>query len=329
MLKRVLASLAVVLLITSVAIAVALRVRPDLAAYDALRMPSAADPAVPDTGLRVTFLGISTLLFDDGETAFMTDGFFTRPGLLGLLRVKPDRALIADVLRRAGVDSLAAVIPLHSHYDHALDAPEVARQTGAILAGSTSTANIGRGDGLPEDRLRVVGHGDVLRFGRFTVTVFVSRHVPSFALYPGEIDAPLAPPARASRYLMGECYALLVEHGGRSLVVSGSAGWVPRQFEGRTADVVYLGVALLGRQDDAYRDAYWREVVQAVDARRIIAIHWDDFLLPLSRGLLPMQRVLDDFDGTMQYLTERSHAEGRELRLPVLWAATDPFGGLR
>jgi len=37
--------------------------------------------AVQETGpgLRVMFLGVSTLLFDDGDTAILTDGFFTRP----------------------------------------------------------------------------------------------------------------------------------------------------------------------------------------------------------------------------------------------------------
>lgn len=31
------------------------------------------------SGLRVTFLGVSTLLFDDGESAILIDRFFARP----------------------------------------------------------------------------------------------------------------------------------------------------------------------------------------------------------------------------------------------------------
>ena len=43
-------------------------------------------------GLRVTFLGVSTLLFDDGESAILTDGFFTRPNrrIVFLGKVAPD-----------------------------------------------------------------------------------------------------------------------------------------------------------------------------------------------------------------------------------------------
>ena len=36
-------------------------------------------PAPARGDVRVTFLGVSTLLFDDGETRIMTDGFFSRP----------------------------------------------------------------------------------------------------------------------------------------------------------------------------------------------------------------------------------------------------------
>ena len=41
---------------------------------------------------------------------------------------------IARGLARNEVTTLAAVIPVHSHYDHAMDAPEVARRTGAERA---------------------------------------------------------------------------------------------------------------------------------------------------------------------------------------------------
>ena len=129
-----------------------------LDAYAKLWMPTAT-PAAGE--IRVTFLGVSTLLIDDGETALMTDGFFSRPdkksALLG--SIVPDVAVIATSLERAGVQRLAAVIVGHSHYDHSMDAPEVAKRTGALVIGSESTANVARGWGLPADRIRVVVDG--------------------------------------------------------------------------------------------------------------------------------------------------------------------------
>ena len=132
-------------------------------------------------GLRVTFLGVSTLLFEDGETAILTDGFFTRPGKLRFLftKIEPDPDLIARQLQRAGVHNLGAVVVEHSHYDHAMDAPEVAKRTGAQLVGSPSTANIAVGYGFPKEKLTVVGDSANLHFGRFQITLLASGHVPS------------------------------------------------------------------------------------------------------------------------------------------------------
>jgi len=57
-----------------------------------------------------------------------------------------------------------------------MDAPEVARRTGARLLGSESTANIGRGWGLPESQIRVVVNRQPIRLGRFLLTPIESRH---------------------------------------------------------------------------------------------------------------------------------------------------------
>ena len=53
--------------------------RPDLSRYARYEM-SAAPPATRRPRVSVSFLGVATLLFSDGETHLMTDGWFTRPG---------------------------------------------------------------------------------------------------------------------------------------------------------------------------------------------------------------------------------------------------------
>lgn len=47
---------------------------------------------------RATFLGASTMLLDDGDTAERTDGFFSRPGLVRTVagRTTPDPGRIRD-----------------------------------------------------------------------------------------------------------------------------------------------------------------------------------------------------------------------------------------
>jgi L-ascorbate metabolism protein UlaG (beta-lactamase superfamily) len=144
--------------------------------------------------LQAKFLGVTTILLDDGETAIMTDGFFSRPGLQeALFKIAPNEARIEDALQRAGVARLAAVMTAHSHHDHAMDAPIVATRTGAVLIGSESTANIARGLNFPEDRLRLIRGGETFTFGRFSVTAIKSPHTPKGLFRRGDHRAAKSP----------------------------------------------------------------------------------------------------------------------------------------
>lgn len=289
-------------------------------------------------GLRVTFLGVSTLLFSDGESAILTDGFFSRPskGSLFLTKLTPNRDLISRCLRRAGVTNLKAVIVLHSHFDHALDAPEVVlQQPGACLVGSESTANIGRGYGLPEERIRVISDGEVLPpFGRFQITLLRSEHSPQSLLtllgiervpLSGEIKKPLEQPAHLSDYREGGSYSLLVEHGGRRILVQASAGFKRGALAGRSAEIVFLGIGTLGRLPQSHREEYWHEVVEAVGPKRIIPIHWDDFSRPLDQPLVPLPCPLDDFDASMAFIRERAGQKKIGVKVLQAWDTLDPF----
>lgn len=288
-------------------------------------MEQVLPPAKPGA-MSASFLGVSTLLFDDGETAILIDGFFTRPGKLTVLagKVAPDPERIAAAIKRAGIGRLTAVIVVHSHYDHAMDAPEVARRTGALVVGSESTANVARGWGMAEDRIRIVQGGDTLQLGRFRITLIESRHAPT-GFTGGEILEPLVPPVRASRYHEGTSYSLLIERDGKSALVQGSAGFIEGALRGRKADVAFLGIGLLGKQDDAFRQAYWHETVAAVGARRVIPIHWDDFTLPLDRPLEPLPWPLDDVEVSMRFILERARQSDVEVKFAPLWARVDPF----
>ena len=52
--------------------------RPSLEPWSGLWLAS-ADPDAQGPHVSVTFLGVATLLVSDGETALLTDGFFSRP----------------------------------------------------------------------------------------------------------------------------------------------------------------------------------------------------------------------------------------------------------
>ena len=299
--------------------------RPDLARYsDRFDVPAAG----PDAPLSATWMGVATLLLDDGSSALMTDGYFSRPGLARVAagKVSPSPARVDGCLARAKVSRLDAVIPVHTHIDHVMDSALVADRTGAKLVGGESAANVGRGYGLPEDRLVIATSGEPITLGAFDVTLVESHHCPPDR-FPGVIGAPLIPPVKVSAYRCGEAWSTLVQHraSGRRLLIQGSAGFVKGALAGRRADAVYLSVGQLGLQPRSYLLDYWAETVRAVGASRVIVIHWDDFFRPLSEPLRALPYAGDDLDVSIRILDELAAHDGVALHMPTAWRRENPW----
>ncbi|WP_454561635.1 MBL fold metallo-hydrolase [Mycobacterium haemophilum] len=299
--------------------------RPDIARYSNRFTVAAAKPDAP---LTVTWMGVATLLLDDGSSALLTDGYFSRPSLarLAIRKVSPSPQRVDGCLARAKISQLAAVIPVHTHIDHVLDSALVADRTGAQLVGGESAAQVGRGYGLPESRLVVAAPGDPIPLGAYDVTLVASHHCPPDR-FPGVISAPLTPPVRASAYRCGEAWSTLVHHrpSGRRLLIQGSAGFVKGALTGYRADAVYLSVGQLGLQPRSYLHDYWTETVRTVGACRVILIHWDDFFRPLSKPLRALPYASDDLDVSVRILDEMAAADGVTLQLPTVFRREDPW----
>ncbi|UXA17601.1 MBL fold metallo-hydrolase [Mycobacterium sp. SMC-4] len=297
--------------------------RPDLGAYaERFDVPA----ATAESPVTVSWAGVTTLLIDDGHSAVLTDGFFSRPSLLTVatrrLRSSPER--IRTALRQLGIDRLDAVTPVHTHFDHALDSAAVAERTGARLFGGDSAANIGRGRGLADVVVVTPGHPETA--GNYDLTFIEGAHCPPDR-FPGPITTPVRPPARVWAYRCGEAWSTLVHHRrtGRRLLIVGSAGFVPGALAGQRAEVVYLGVGQLGLQPPDYLTAYWDQTVRMVGARRVVLIHWDDFFRPLHKPLRALPRGVDDLDASMRVLIGLAEQDDVALHLPTLWQRSDPW----
>ncbi|RMI42843.1 MBL fold metallo-hydrolase [Actinomadura harenae] len=286
-------------------------------------------PAAPSDGVTAHFLGTSSVLLSDGETTLLCDGFVSRPGLLrvGLGKIAPSRALVRAAIDRLEARDLSAVFCAHSHYDHALDAPLWSLETGADLIGSESTANIGRGLAVPASSLRVVADGDTLAYGRFELTFLDSVHSPGDH-FPGTVDEPLVPPARARAWQTGNAYSVLVAHPAGRILLHSSANHRPGMLAGHHADVVYLSIGALGGQSAEFAHRYWDEVVHTTRARRVVLTHWDDFFTGLDRPLRPMPRFADRIDTAIEALLPLARRDGVDVQLPVAWQPAAPLDGL-
>ena len=229
----------------------------------------------------VRWLGISTLLIDDGETQIITDAFFSRPSFTDLVlkrRIQPDPLFISNALSQLVVDRLAVVVPVHSHYDHAMDSAVVAQLTGASVLGSSSTANIAKSFKLPTSQIIIVDTEKAYQFGKFIVTLIESRHAPlaSNTEIDGVVTQPFVLPAPYTAWQQGKAYSVHIAHPKGSILIQGSAGFIPGSLSEVSADVVFLGVGGLNSLPSTYRDEYIFEVVKQVNPTIVVPIHHDN-----------------------------------------------------
>lgn len=233
--------------------------------------------------LCATWMGVAGFLISDGCDSFYIDPFVSRYSIFRVLAGLPLPPRIELVRRWIGLTggaSAKAVVVSHSHFDHALDAPFFAGETGAVLVGSESTASIGLGAGLGEGSIKRVRPGDTHDIGDFRVRFVKSVH--GFGLfgrtpYPGSIDSPLAPPAPAAAYRLGEVFSLVIEHPLGVIIHHGSAGRAAEVFYGVRADMLLLCVA--GRGNTA---GYLEQTAAACGAKTVVPMHFDNFFSPLE-----------------------------------------------
>jgi len=258
----------------------------------------------------MTWLGVTTLLFDDGETQVLIDGFFSRPTLSDSLLGKPvesDAATINYVLDEYRMRRLAAIIPVHSHYDHAMDIGAIANRSSTSILGSESTANIARGAGVPEDQIIVAEKGSSYSFGLFTVTLIETPHAPigwgGSVPVAGTNDEPLQTPAPIWAYREGQSYSIVIEHPHGTTLVNGTGGFTGDRLTSVKADVVMLGMSMLEGLGRDYVEQYWQAVVTTTGAAHVFPIHFDDFTQPFGEIVL-YPRALDDLITTSKWLEE-------------------------
>jgi L-ascorbate metabolism protein UlaG (beta-lactamase superfamily) len=243
--------------------------------------------------LLVRWMGTAAHTVESETTRVAIDPFVTRPGFRQVIAgaLPPNER---EVLDRFGT-RLDAILCGHSHYDHLLDAPLLARAAGAKLVGSRTTCAFGRAAGVPESQLvEIPAEGAEVRIGDLSVRFLPSVHGRIFfgrVPFPGEVTHAPSLPARAPSYRMGGAYGILVRaQDGASVYHNGSADLVDAALAGERADVVLLGLA--GRQ--ATRD-YIERITRALEPKVVVPTHHDAFFAPLEWGVHLLPNV--DLDG--------------------------------
>jgi len=241
-------------------------------------------------GLELAWLGVSGYrLTYEGVSVFI-DPYVSRVPLRSLLlrRVAmPDERMID---RFAGAPGpVAGVLVGHTHFDHAVDAPAIARRHGANAYGSPSLAHLMRLHGLGELAVEVVPHRPY-ELGPFVVRFVPSRH--SKLLFgrkvpmDGELTCDHLDGLAPGAYRCGAVWGIRIEVAGVVLYHQGSADLDDNQLRDGPVDVFLAGVA--GR---SVTPRYWERILPRLDPRIVVPTHYDNFFSPLGRPQAFVRRV--------------------------------------
>jgi L-ascorbate metabolism protein UlaG (beta-lactamase superfamily) len=232
-------------------------------------------------GLELEWLGVSGYRMTfEGRTLFI-DPYVSRVPLGAILRrtpALPDPALVERFI--GSPPEVVGVLIGHTHFDHAVDAPEVVRRFGCPALGSASLTRLMAAHGLA-DRVVEVDPYRRYELGPFTVSFTPSVHsklllglaVPA----GGELTCDHLDGLSAGAYRCGQVWGIRIEVAGVSFYHQGSANLIDDAIRDRGVDYFLAGVAGRG-----FTPSYWQRILRALEPKTVVPTHYDDFFRPLD-----------------------------------------------
>ena len=236
------------------------------------------------SGLELEWLGVSGYRIGyEGQTLFV-DPYVSRVPFSDLLRRRPtlpDPGALDRFARAPG--EVAGVLVGHTHFDHAVDAPAIARRFGCKAYGSDSLLALMALHGLAEQAVSVDPYR-TYELGPFEVSFTPSVHsklllglaVP----YDGDLTCEHLDALSPGAYRCGQVWGISIEVAGIRFYHQGSANLIDDAVRERGVDVFLAGVA--GR---SFTDAYWQRILPLLDPRVVVPTHYDNFFRPLGGSM--------------------------------------------
>jgi L-ascorbate metabolism protein UlaG (beta-lactamase superfamily) len=252
--------------------------------------------------LNVKFLGVSNVYLHDGSTSILIDGFLSRRGFSALIHgMNTDKEVVLNTLKKSNIHSLNALLVAHSHYDHALDAKFIADLKQSRIYGSEMSNEV-----IDSNLFTVVNDGDSYTVGRFKVTFIETPHVDK-SKFLRFLESAVTLATRGTRFKkIDKNFSFYIEHELGNVLIVPSANYKPNQFDKLRANIVFLGIGLLGNQSIEYIDRYWIETIEKTKANIVVPVHWDSFNKPLDDGLVGVSDLVDDLPRTMSILRRKA-----------------------
>lgn len=231
---------------------------------------------LPD-GLDVEWLGVAGYRVTHEGSTLLIDPYLTRAPLSGVVRrqvVRADPGLHARLLDPY-VGTVEGILVGHTHFDHAIDVPALARRYGTKAYGSRSLVQLMRIHGLGCSAVQVIPRKEI-ELGPFRVQFVPSLHSPLILGFgvpsAGELTCEHLDGLTPSSYRCGDVYGIRIEVAGAVLYHQGSANLIDDEVPRGGVDVFLAGIA--GRR---FTPGYWERILPRLDPRVVACSHYDDF----------------------------------------------------
>ncbi len=242
--------------------------------------------------MKITYLGTTVLLFDDGDTQLLFDAYVSRqtPRHAIFGKIQSDESYVQHIVDCFQMDHLKGIFVSHSHFDHVLDVASFSRITHSDIYGSASTLNVARGGDVEEEKLHRFSLNQSIRIGKFCVTVLPSIHS-KVHWYNNDlgktIDEPISQPCRRSQMKEGGSYDFLIEHEGNTYLIRPSFNYLKGQLDSIHCNLAFLGVTGMARESKELQEQFFMETLEKVKPKIVIPLHWDNFFAPIEKGRDP------------------------------------------
>jgi L-ascorbate metabolism protein UlaG (beta-lactamase superfamily) len=246
----------------------------------ALRELESAPLELP-AGLELEWLGVSGYRMTYEQQTIFIDPYVSRVSLSDVIRrvrATPNEALIDRHIGRP--EGVLGVLVGHTHFDHAVDAPAIARRFDCPAYGSSSLAQLMRTHDLGRLAVEVEAHRPY-ELGPFVVSFTPSLHsklllglaVP----FDGELTCDHLDALHPGAYRCGQVWGIHIEVAGTTFYHQGSANLREEELRHRGVDVFLAGVAGRG-----FTPGYWERILTQLEPEIIVPTHYDDFFAPLD-----------------------------------------------
>ena len=307
--------------------------------------------------LLVRFLGVGGFIIQRGDDVVLTAPFYTNPKegfLFGLKKVRPNETLIKSLLHDRWASEAKAILVGHTHYDHFMDVPYIARAIAkkAVLYGSLTMKQLAMAppyhvapenivvvsDVEGQDRvdyrkcavkpkegcIHGSGSGDWIHVNdRVRIRALCSRHAAPRA-WKGCLTSVPAQPKRVKNWKLGDTYAYLIdfldEAGNPVFRIYYQDTATPPTYGYVHEDLVRdkpVDVALLCAAGFNYVKDNPAGIMNSTRPRYVIYGHWESFFRPQTSRPLETLPYFDYSD-----LVARTEALAKPPPPGIPWPGT-------